>query len=73
MPDLTFESALQRLEEIVHELEQGRLPLEESLKIHEEGMELIKFCGAKLEETEKKVKLLVKNGDNFDLKPFDIS
>lgn len=73
MSNLTFERAMQRLEEIVDELEQGSLSLEGSLKIYEEGMELIKFCSAQLEETEKKVKLLVKNGDAFDVKPFDIS
>jgi len=73
MSNLTFERAMQRLEEIVDELEQGSLSLEGSLKIYEEGMGLIKFCSAKLEETEKKVKLLVKNGDAFDVKPFDIS
>ena len=73
MPNLTFEGAMQRLEEIVDELEQGSLSLEDSLKIYEEGVELIKFCSAKLEETEKKVKVLVKNGDSFVTKPFDIS
>jgi exodeoxyribonuclease VII small subunit len=73
MPDPTFERAMQRLEEIVDELEQGSLSLEDSLKIYEEGVGLIKFCGVKLEETEKKVKVLTKNGDSFDLKSFDIS
>jgi exodeoxyribonuclease VII small subunit len=73
MQNLTFEGAMQRLEEIVDLLEQGNLPLDESLKVYEEGMALIKFCSAKLEETETKVKTLVKNGGGFELKPFDIS
>jgi exodeoxyribonuclease VII small subunit len=73
MPNLTFERAMLRLEEIVAELEKGSLSLEESLKIYEEGVELAKFCSTKLEETEKKLKRLVKNGSNFDLKPFDFS
>lgn len=73
MQNQTFERAMQRLEQIVDELERGSLSLEDSLKMYEEGVELIKFCSDKLDETEKKVKLLVKNGGDFDLKPFDIS
>ncbi len=73
MTELSFEGAMQRLEEIVDELEQGNLPLDESLKIYEEGMALIKFCSAKLEETENKVKMLVKNSGGFEVKPFDIA
>lgn len=68
MPKKTFESAMKRLEEIVAKLEQGNLPLEESLKIFEEGIELTKFCATKLNEAEKKIKMLVKEGTEFDLK-----
>lgn len=64
----TFEGAMKRLDEIVTELERGNLPLEEALKIYEEGMALTKFCTAKLDETEKKIKLLVKEGNDFSLK-----
>lgn len=55
----TFETALERLESIVTALEAGDVPLEESLKQFEEGMTLARFCGAKLDEVEKKVSLLV--------------
>ncbi len=72
MQNLTFENAMQRLEEIVAELEKGSLSLEQSLKVYEEGVELAKFCSAKLDETEKKLKRLVKNGNSFDLKPFEL-
>ncbi len=72
MPKKTFEQAIKRLEEIVAELEEGNLPLEESLKIYEEGVELTKFCSAKLNETEDKIKTLVKTGADFKLKSTDI-
>jgi len=68
----TFEQAIKRLEEIVAELEEGNLPLEESLKIYEEGVELTKFCSTKLNETEDKIKTLVKTGADFKLKSTDI-
>jgi len=68
----TFEQAIKRLEEIVAELEEGNLPLEESLKIYEEGVELTKFCSTKLNETEEKIKTLVKTGADFKLKSTDI-
>lgn len=72
MPKKTFEQAIKRLEEIVAELEEGNLPLEESLKIYEEGVELTRFCSTKLNETEDKIKTLVKTGADFKLKSTDI-
>lgn len=72
MQKKTFEQAIKRLEEIVAELEEGNLPLEESLKIYEEGVELTKFCSTKLNETEDKIKTLVKTGADFKLKSTDI-
>jgi len=60
-PAPTFEAALARLEEIVQRLEKGELPLEESLKLYEEGIELSRHCHAKLEEAEGKIELLMKD------------
>ena len=60
MAEKKFEEAVERLEEIVEQLETGELPLDQALKIFEEGMRLIKFCSGKLEEAEKKVSLLVR-------------
>ena len=57
MAEKKFEDAMQRLEEIVQGLEQGDLPLGDSLKVFEEGMELAKFCSRELESAEKKVSL----------------
>ncbi len=58
-----FESALQRLEEIVKTMEEGNLPLASSLEIFEEGMKLSRFCHARLDEAERKVEILVKKSD----------
>lgn len=56
---MDFEKNLKRLEEIVHKLEDGQLPLEESLKLFEEGIKTSRECNAKLAEAEKRVKLLL--------------
>ncbi|MCS7223589.1 MAG: exodeoxyribonuclease VII small subunit [Armatimonadetes bacterium] len=55
---LTFEKALSRLEQIVQKLEAGDLPLDETVRLYEEGMKLSAFCKSKLEEAEKKIKAL---------------
>ncbi|MCS6286300.1 MAG: exodeoxyribonuclease VII small subunit [Nitrospira sp.] len=64
MAAVKFEQAMARLEAIVGELENGDLPLDESLKIFEEGIRLSKNCLKVLEEAERKVEVLVqdKNG-----------
>ena len=62
-----FEQAMQRLDEIVQQLEQEELSLDDSLKIFEEGMELSKFCYEKLNQAEQKLKKLVKNEEGFQL------
>jgi len=68
MPKEKFEDALNKLEKIVSKLEEGDIPLEESLKLFEEGIRLSRFCNQKLDETEKKVEILLK-GKNGILKP----
>src|SRR6185295_19392310 len=60
-PAPTFEAALKKLESIVQRLEQGELPLEESLTLYEEGIRLSRLCHAKLEEAEGKIELLMKD------------
>lgn len=61
MASPNFEKALQQLEEIVHELESGDLPLEKALKKFEDGVRLSKLCADKLDETEKRVILLMQD------------
>lgn len=60
---LTFESAMQRLDEIVRMLEQGDAPLEQSLTLFEEGANLLKICNGMLDKAEQKVTMLQKGAD----------
>jgi len=56
-----FETALKRLEEIVKKLEGGDLPLDTALELFQEGIQLSRFCNAKLDEAERRVEILLKN------------
>jgi exodeoxyribonuclease VII small subunit len=60
-PEPTFEQALASLEQIVQKLEKGELPLEESLKLYEEGVRLSRLCHGKLEEAEGRIEVLLKD------------
>ena len=60
-----FEEALSKLEEIVSKLEKGDIPLEESLKLFEEGIRLSRFCNQKLDEAEKRVAILLKDREGI--------
>ena len=55
---LTFEKALEKLEAIVTAIEEGQVPLEESIDKYAEGIELVKRCRAILDKAEKKIQLL---------------
>lgn len=67
-----FETALQRLEEIVRKLDSGDLPLASLLEAYEEGVTLSRFCRAKLEEAERKVEILSKQSDGtLNPEPFE--
>jgi exodeoxyribonuclease VII small subunit len=68
----TFESALERLERIVEEMEGDRLPLEELLGRYEEGTRLVKVCQERLNSAEKRIELITKNAsESAELVPFD--
>jgi len=61
MTDLKFEDCLARLEQIVAALEAGNLPLEDSLKVFEEGVSLARHCTKYLDEAERRIELLAKD------------
>ncbi len=61
MAKKSFEQAMENLEKIVEELETGDLPLEKAMQKFEEGMELTRYCTRKLDETEKKINLLIRD------------
>lgn len=69
--NLTFESAIQRLEVIVKSLESGNFELDTSLDLFEEGVALVKFCNKKLDNAEKKVKILLKEDGAEELSEKD--
>ena len=66
-----FEECLQRLEKVVQELEQGEVPLEKSLTLFEEGMQLSTSCRQELEEAEGKVEILLKQNGKLQAEPFE--
>ena len=59
----TFESSLAELEKIVEQLENGDLPLEESLRLFEDGIKLSRECRERLTEAERRIEVLMKDGD----------
>ena len=68
--DVGFEKALGRLETIVAEMEGGKLSLEDMMKRFEEGQSLVKVCSAKLNQVERRIEILVKEGDTVTAEPF---
>ncbi|MEJ2659580.1 MAG: exodeoxyribonuclease VII small subunit [Desulfobacteraceae bacterium] len=72
MTKLTFEKAMEQLEKIVASLETEAMSLEQSLKKFEDGMKLTQYCSEKLEETEKKISLIMGiKDDDFEEVPFE--
>ena len=68
----SFEEGLDRLEQIVKDLEQGELDLEKSLELFEQGVELSKSCHKQLEEAEQKVEILLKKQGRVEAEPFGL-
>jgi exodeoxyribonuclease VII small subunit len=67
-----FEKSLARLEEVVKRLESADLPLDEAMKLFEEGVKLSRDCQKQLEEAEGRVEILLKKADgNLQPEPFE--
>ena len=74
MAEVKFEEALKKLEKIVSDLENGDIPLEESMSKYEAGVKLVRLCQKKLNEAKKKIEILVKTKDGkVKLEPFEES
>jgi exodeoxyribonuclease VII small subunit len=58
-----FEAAIAELEAIVKKLEEGDLPLEQSLGLYERGVHLSRFCHARLEDAERRIEILDERGE----------
>ena len=63
MAKKSFEMAMKQLEQIVQELEAGDMPLEKAIKKFEEGIKVSKYCSEKLDESEKRITLLMRDSD----------
>ena len=71
--EMKFEESLNKLEEIVEQLETGDLSLEESLEAFEEGIRLSRFCSKQLNDAELRVeKLIAIDEDGIQTVPFEI-
>jgi exodeoxyribonuclease VII small subunit len=68
--NIKFEDALKRLEVIVDQLESREPDLEKSLILFEEGIKLAQVCTAKLDETKKKIEILIKKGPKMVAQPY---
>jgi exodeoxyribonuclease VII small subunit len=60
-PERNFESAMDRLETIVEQMESGKMPLEELIVRYEEGMKLVKICQEKLASAEQRIEIITRN------------
>ncbi|NLP00392.1 MAG: exodeoxyribonuclease VII small subunit [Clostridiaceae bacterium] len=68
--DITYEQAVLELESVVNMLESGDLPLEESIKIFEKGISLVRLCNKKLDDIEKRITLLIEGKEGIIEKDF---
>lgn len=68
--ELTFEEAMNQLEEIVGKLEEGDVPLEKAINYYQKGMNLSKICNDKLKNVQEKVVNIV--NEQGKLEPFDL-
>jgi len=60
-PELNFESAMDRLEAIVEQMESGKMLLEELIVRYEEGMKLVKICQERLASAEQRIEIISRN------------
>ena len=70
--EMTFEAAMDRLEEVLRRLENGNETLDDSLKLYEEGIALIRACNTQLEAAEQRIRVLQVQADgSVALEDFD--
>ncbi|GGH25107.1 exodeoxyribonuclease VII small subunit [Paenibacillus segetis] len=67
---INFEDAMNQLEEVVAQLENGDVPLEKAIDLFQKGMQLSQLCSQKLAQVERKIEMIVENGGEIEKKPF---
>ncbi len=70
--ELTYEEAMNRLEGVVRRLEEGDVPLEEAIVLYQEGVNLARLCGKKLDAIEAQITLLLEENGEGKEKPFQL-
>ena len=65
-----FETSLKRLEDIVNEMENSQLDIDKAMKLFEEGISLVNQCSSKLDETKKKIEILVEKNGKLEREKF---
>ncbi|MEX2415973.1 MAG: exodeoxyribonuclease VII small subunit [Paenibacillaceae bacterium] len=68
--EISFEEAMDMLEEIVQQLESGDVPLEKAIELFQDGMKMAHLCSGKLEVVEKKIEILIEENGALVKKPF---
>lgn len=71
MEDMNFEDIMKKLELIANELEKGNLNLDDSVRKFEEGIKLSKMCNEILEKAEKKITILIRDGEGVKEEKFE--
>lgn len=66
----SFEQAMERLEAVVKQLEQGEVPLDQAIRLFAEGNQLALYCREKLDWAEQQVEMLVQENGEWNKKPF---
>lgn len=69
--EMRFEEAMAALEDLVARLEAGKVGLDESLALYEEGMKLVRLCNAQLDRAEQRVEAVRLTADGIETIPFD--
>ena len=68
--NISFETSLKRLEDIVNEMENSQLEIDKAMKLFEEGISLVNQCSSKLDETKKKIEILVEKNGKLEKEKF---
>ncbi|MBO7611828.1 MAG: exodeoxyribonuclease VII small subunit [Elusimicrobia bacterium] len=68
--NISFEASLKRLETIVDEMENSQLDIDKAMKLFEEGISLVNQCSSKLDETKKKIEILVEKNGKLEKEKF---
>ncbi|MBO2945109.1 exodeoxyribonuclease VII small subunit [Paenibacillus sp. F411] len=71
--EMSFEEAMEQLELIVGQLEDGDVPLEKAIDLYQKGMKLSQLCSQKLEQVEQKIEMVVEEGGEVKRRPFGTS